>query len=261
MRTGEMMKNNLILKGLCVFLFLFAYQTSVQAAPAACKGPNKNDPGCGEETAPVVAAAVVDSVTVDWFNQALVVRGSGFTGSTDFLLGSSVIPLVKGIVTDTELDIPFAQPLEEIANEVTSQGNYNLEVDGAVQLSVYIESQIIDPAATGCPCEAEWISTSAFTWASAEADCYEITGTDPNDTSDISGTIHTDYPANSVHPQYPVGASFYPGDPDSSVCRLVEVNSDATFVDLVNHRINEIQQVECAEVLKLSVCTTLTTIP
>ena len=90
MRAGEMMKKNLILTELGVFLFLFAYQASVQAAPA-CKGPNKNDPGCAQEAA--AAAAVVDSVTVDWFNQALVVRGSGFTGSTNFLLGSSVIPL------------------------------------------------------------------------------------------------------------------------------------------------------------------------
>ncbi len=132
--------------GAVAFLLMFAFQASLLAAPA-CKGQNKNDPGCE----PAVATAVVDSVTVDWLNQKLVVRGSGFTGSTSFLLGSSTAPLVTTNVTNSQLDIPFAQPGEEIAAEVTLQGNYNLEVDGAVQLSLYIESQVRDLAIIKVP--------------------------------------------------------------------------------------------------------------
>jgi hypothetical protein len=95
-----MMKNNLIFKGLAVLLLLGAFQASVLAAPA-CKGQSKNDPGCNQEVA--AAAVVVDSVTVDWLNEKLVVRGSGLAGATTFVLGNSV-SLAVPIMTDTELD-------------------------------------------------------------------------------------------------------------------------------------------------------------
>lgn len=98
-------------------------------------------------------------------------------------------------------------------------------------------------------------------WGTPSADCLEIQGPSTNDIADISGTIFSDYPAGIVFPQYPIGASFYPGDPDSSVCRLVEVNSDATSTDLVNKRINENQQAACAVELKANVCATLTSFP
>jgi len=239
MRAGEMMKKNLILKGLCVFLFLFAYQASVQAAPA-CKGPNKNNPGCGEETAPVVAAAVVDSVTVDWFNQALIVRGSGLAGATTFVLGNSAA-LGVASVADTELDIPFST---DMATEVTSQGNYNLVVDGTVQLSVFMESLVIDQSATDCPCETDWASELGSLWGPPlnTTDCLET-------AHDIAGTIDdTDF-------SFVIGASFS-ADPDSSVCRLVQINkADASTEDLVNLRINENQQADCAAVLNTYICT------
>jgi len=258
------MKNNLIFKGLCALLLMFAFQASIEAAPD-CKGQKKNDPGCNDPVAPAAVPAAVDSVTVDWLNQVLVVRGSGFTGSTSFLLGSSVTPLATANVTDAQLDIPFAQIGGELAVEVTSQGNYNLEVDGSVQLSVYIESQIIDPAATGCPCEAEWMAAPEVMWSTPtptpSADCYEITGPGSNDVADISGTIHSDYPANIVYPQHPIGASYYPGDPESSVCMLVQVNDDASVDTLVSHRINEIQQAECAAALAFYVCAEVTSLP
>ncbi len=238
MRTGEMMKNNLILKGLCVFLFLFAYQASVQAAPAACKGPNKNDPGCVQEAA--VAAAVVDSVTVDWFNQALIVRGSALAGATTFVLGNSASLGVAG-VTDTELDIPFSA---DMATEVTSQGNYNLVVDGTVQLSVFMESLVIDQLATGCPCDAVWVPVldGLGLWGPLNTDCLET-------ANDIAGTIDdTDF-------SFVIGASFST-DPDSSVCRLVQIDkADASTEDLVNLRINENQQAACATALNANICT------
>ena len=252
MRTGEMMKKNLIFKGLCVLLFMFAFQVSVQAAPP-CKGPNKNDPGCEQEAA--VVAAVVDSVTVDWLNEALIVRGSGFIGSTSFLLGSSVTPLGTADVTGTELNIPFSA---DVAAEVMSQGNYNLVVDGSVQLSVFVESQIIDPAAIGCPCEIDFAWSTAlggFWGPPLITECLEIEGPLANDIADIAGTILSNPPVTTDYPQYPIGASFYPGDPDSSVCRLVQLNADASVDELVNRRINENQQEDCALLLQANICT------
>ncbi len=246
-----MMKYNLIFKGFGVLFLILAFQALVQAAPP-CKGPNKNDPGCA--SAPAVASAVVvESVTVDWLNEKMVVRGSGFTGSTSFLLGSSASPLGTDNVTDAELDLPFNS---DMAAEVTSQGNYNLEVDGSVQLSVFIESQVIDPAATDCRCEMEWVAVLVpdTLWGPQNTDCLEIVGPASNDIADIAGTVLFDPSDDTTFPHYPIGASFYPGDPDSSVCRLVQINADASTVDLVNLRINENQQAACAAALNANIC-------
>jgi len=243
-----MMKNNLVVKGLAVLLLMGAFQASVLAAPA-CKGQKKNDPGCDQEVA--AAAAVVDSVTVDWLNEKLVVRGSGLAGATNFVLGNSV-SLAVASVTDTELDIPFSQ---DMADEVTSQGNYNLLVDGAVQLSVFIESQVIDPLDVGCPCVSSWETELGvgILWNPSvkTTDCIEILGPATNDIADIAGTIIS----GPTDPQYPIGASFYPGIPDDSVCRLVQINTDASQIELVNQRINEVQQAACATALNDNVCT------
>jgi hypothetical protein len=260
MKPGEMMKD-LIFKGFTVFLFLVAFQAAAIAAPP-CKGPNKNDPGCPgadpppeeSEPEPAPGPVVVDSVTVDWLNEKLVVRGSGLTGAGTFLLGSGVTPLVTANLTDAELDIPFSG---DIATEVLSQGNYKLDVDGTIQLSIYIESQIVDPGAGGCPCLTEWTLAPETDWGSPSADCLEISGPGSNDAADISGTIGE----SGVYPQYPIGASFYPGDPDSSVCRLVSVNADASVTELVNYRINETQQAVCAGELATYVCATVTPVP
>lgn len=250
MRLGVAMKYKLVLNGFGVLFFVLAVQASVQAAPP-CKGPNKNDPGCNEEAA-VSGSAVVESVTIDWLNEKIVVRGSGFTGSTSFLLGSSALPLGTANVTDAQLDIPFNF---DMAAEVTSSGNYKLEVDGSVQLSVFIEAQVIDPAATGCPCETDWTTELGPRWGPLNTDCLEIVGPASNDIADIAGTVLFDPMDDTTFPHYPIGASFYPGDPDSSVCRLVQINADASTFHLVNLRINENQQATCAVALNANICT------
>ena len=251
-KLGEMMKKNLMLKGFFALLFIFAVQASVQAAPA-CKGPNKNDAGCAEElpAEPDPVVAVVDSVTVDWLNEKLTVRGSGFAGSTNFLLGSSVTPLVTTVISPTEVDIAFSAVM---AAEVMSQGNYNLVVDGGVQLSVYVESQVIDPADDLCPCETDlaWSTELGGLWGPQNTECLEIVGLLTNDPADIAGTVLSDPPDGT---SYPIGASFYPGDPDNSTCRLVQVDGDESVVELVNRRINETQQEDCALLLQNNICT------
>jgi hypothetical protein len=232
------------------------------AAPPPCKG-NKADPSCDEPVEPPAepaSAAAVDSVTVDWFNQALVVRGSGFSGSTEFLLGGNPTPLATANLTDSLVDLPFDATL---AAEVTTQGNYNLWVNGAVVLSVYIEAAILDPAATGCPCEADWATELGGLWDPPvkDTDCYEIEGPGSNDPADISGTVLSVAGDPTIYPQYPIGASFYPGQPNDSYCALVQVNGDATTAELVNFPVNELQQADCATALKANVCGPVTPLP
>jgi hypothetical protein len=240
-----------LFKRLSIFFFILVVHSSLMAAQP-CKGPNRNDPGCpGAELEPPPPPVVVDSVTVDWLNEKLVVRGSGFTGSTSFLLGSNATPLATAGVTDTELDIPFSSVM---ASEVLSEGNYKLEIDGSMELSVYVESQIIDPGASGCPCQADWSAELGSLWGPENSECLEVVGLLTNDPADIAGTVLTDFTDASVYPHYPIGASFIPGDPDNSVCRLVQVNGDASVDELVNHRINETQQEDCALLLRANIC-------
>ena len=88
-----------------------------------------------------------------------------------------------------------------------------------------------------------------------------MVGAGDNDAADIAGTVLTDPNDPSVYPHFPIGATFLPGDPVSSVCRLVQVNLDATTDDLVNLRINESQQADCAASLKVNVCATTVSAP
>jgi len=247
------MKTSPILTGLGLFLLSYAFAVTSVAAPA-CKGPNKNDPSCINATATTTALA--DSVSVDWFNNKLFVRGSGFTSTTAFVLGGTAVATAN--VTDTQLDIPFSAA---VASEVDTPGNYNLFVDGVMQLTVYIRSQIIDPAATGCVCETGWMTALGSLYTDKVTDCLEVEGPAANDAADISGTILSDAANPDAYPQYPISASFYPGDPDSSVCRLAQVNQDASVVDLTKLRINENQQADCATALKANVCATVTPVP
>jgi len=247
------MKNMATITRLTIFLFTCTFAVAAWSAPA-CKGPNKNDPGCAESQA-LAGSATVDSVTVDWLNQKLVVRGSGFADTTEFLLGGGATPLTKANLTDTQLDLPFNG---DVAAEVLMPGDYNLFVDGAMQLTVYMKSQVIDPAASGCTCSGDWaILLPGSLYTDRVTDCLEIAGTGTNDIADISGTILSDVNDAGVYPQYPIGASFYPGDPENSVCRLVQIDPDATVEDLLTVRINESQQADCAIELKSNVCLTV----
>jgi hypothetical protein len=256
------MKVNTAFKGLGATLLLYIFLVpAVQAAPA-CKGPNKNDPGCpgAEEPPPEPAlpGAVVDSVTVDWFNQVLVVRGLGLSGITSWGLAGFAGPLsVAGGATDTELQIEFDA---DLASEVAGHGSYILNGDGTGQLSVFIESQIIDPGATGCPCTGSWSGTVP-NWGAPQTECVEIEGPGANDAADISGEVLTDPLDPLVYPHFLVGASFYPGEPDDSVCRLVQLDGDLAVTDLENVRINETQQADCRTVLAANACSPITTVP
>lgn len=246
-----------------LFSGLLALNGPASSAPA-CKGPNKYNAGCPdastapapEEPAPAAAPVVVDNATVDWFNQKIILRGNGLDGAAQFILGGSS-PLIPDSVADAVAEFNFNSAL---AGEVDRAGNYVLKVDGVSVLSLFIKSEVIDPGASGCPCAVDWANelSALGLWVQSDTtQCLEIPGPETNDLADIAGTILSD-PENPVAPQYPIGAAFVPGDPISSVCRLVRVNSDGSQSDLVNLRINEGQQASCAETLKTNVCATST---
>jgi hypothetical protein len=226
------MQKSTFCRGTGLALFLAMFSANALAAPA-CKGPNKNDPGCdepaAEEPAPTPGTPVVDSATVD------------------------CAALAATTVSSSEVEIPFDA---DVAAEVSTQGNYLLNVDGTDVLSIYIKSQIIDTAATGCPCEADWASDLGVLglWGPLDTQCLEIEGLGTNDAADIAGTVLSVPNDPATYPQFPIGAAFIPGDPISSVCRLVQVEGDATTTDLVNMRINENQQATCATSLKSHIC-------
>jgi hypothetical protein len=230
----------------------------VTAAPA-CKGPNKNDPGCDTTSAPEEPAAepavagLIDSATVDWSNQRVRVRGSGLSGVAQFTIGGSAV-LAEANESDTQLDLLFDAAM---AAAVTLEGSYALKADGADVISIYFKSQVVDPAATGCPCETDWTEELGGLWGTPQTECVEILGPGSNDVADIAGTVLTDYTDPTVYPQFPVGASFTPGDPVDSSCRLVRIDGDATTTELVNIRVNESQQADCAASLKLHVCASI----
>lgn len=250
------------IRGLSASLLLFVFTTSSLMAAPPCKGPNKNEPGCpGTEDPPpppesLLAANMVDSVTVDWLNLVLVVRGTGIDAATDWFLGGSPSLSNVTVIDANTVEIGFDA---DLAAEVQGAGSHLLTADGSVQLTVYSEYQIIDPAASGCPCQGIWAAQIPDWVGPTDTVCLEVEGLVTNDPVDISGTYTPADPL--LDPQYAFGASFYPGEPGNSVCRLVQINPDLSTADLVNLQINENQQVQCRTALDTNACSSITTLP
>ena len=239
---------------------------SVSNTATASGTPEQGSLTSPSDTATVTAvvippsSAIVESVTVDWFNLVFIIRGSGFAGDTEFSLGGSptLLDPVPGSFTDIYAELPFNGA---VASEALSQGNYNLIVDGAVALTIYIEHPIIDPAATGCPCQGAWEFELVAFWGTPKTECVEILGPEASDIADISGTVLTNPEVVETSPHYPIGASFYPGEPAESYCALVAVSDDLSINEIVNIPINELQQAECATLIRTNVCDIVTEVP
>jgi len=245
---------------LVIFLLVAAviYSTATMAAPA-CKGPNKNDPGCAEPAPepepPPADPIVVESVSVDWFAGKMILRGSGLSADPlAVTIGGSADDLTNEPVSDSQLELPFDSVF---AAEVNQAGNYVLQVAGNVIGAIYFKGAVVDADATGCPCEDGW-SQAPIGWGSQSAQCAAI---DTVGQQDLAATIYTNPDDTLVYPQFPIGAAFVAGDPARSVCRLVQVGSDATVTDLVLEPINQDQQSECAALLTANICDTVTVVP
>jgi len=239
---------------------------SVSNTATASGTPEQGSLAPPSDTATVTAvvippsSAIVESVTVDWFNLVFIIRGNGFTVDTEFSIGGSpaLLDPVPGSFTESYAELPFN---DAVASEVLNQGNYNLIVDGAVALTLYIEYPIIDPDATGCPCLAAWESEPALNWGTQVTECVEIVGPGTNDTADISGTVLADPLEFETYPHYPIGASFHPGEPAESYCALVAVSDDLSINEIVNVPVNELQQEECATLIRNNICASVTEVP
>ncbi len=237
-----------------------AFLTAPAFAAPNCKGPSKNDPGCVEEPPPeepplAAVSTVVDSVTVDWPNQKLIVRGVDLDTVAAFTLGGSGA-LTTGTVAAGEVELLFDAAM---ATEVSSGGSYALQFDGVDAISIYFVAAVVDPAATGCPCDVDWAAALGGRWGADDTACYSLSsGSD----ADIAGTVLSDPLDPAAYPQYPIGAAYYADNPAGSVCRLVEVTDVDPFEqDLVNERINASQQADCAALLQTNVCATTEAFP
>jgi hypothetical protein len=234
---------------------LLALTHSWALGAPACKGPNKYSDGCpaAEEPVAAVASPVVDSTTVDWANEKIIVRGSDLDTVTAFTLGGSVLVAI-GATSPTEVELLFDNTM---AGEVAGVGSYSLKADGTDAISIHFISSVVDPAGIACPCELDWaaeLGVGVLWGAEKTTACYEITS--PG-VADLAGIVLTDPNDPSVYPQYPIGASYYAADPVSSSCRLIQINDADPFQqEVVNIRINANQQADCAVALQFYICAT-----
>ncbi len=137
-----------------IILILLTSLTAVNAAPAPCKGPNKNDPGCPADVPVVVTSPPVkiNSAYIEWFDEKIVVTGDfDFTIPATTVTLSGITPINPENVSSSSFEIPFDSDTAGIAGK----GNHRLIVDDGTtssEISLYIEGQIIDKDLIGCPC-------------------------------------------------------------------------------------------------------------
>ena len=112
-----------------------------------CSGPHKNDPGC--LVSALSPAISVNSATVDWLNEEIIVRGANFSASTTITIAGQ--PATIGNQTTDQIEIPFDAAIAGIP-----KGNHNLVVNDAPSsstssMSIFFKAEIIDQALAGCP--------------------------------------------------------------------------------------------------------------
>ena len=260
--------SNLATKMLAILLMEFAFLSTLYAHgdhSVPCSGPHKNDPVCVAPPAPPPPAITVNSATVDWLSEKIIVRGENFSVSTTITLAG--LPATTSYQSADQIDILFDAAIAGIP-----KGNHNLVVNDAPSastgaMSLFVKAEIIDQALAGCPCETDWSTELGALWDPLDppgltTECFEISG-GPGNPEDIAGTILTDSADPAIYPHYPIGAAFT-NDPDESVCQLTRVSSplDPTAVtDLVKERINSQQQGACRAALIANVCGTITPWP
>lgn len=253
--------SHVTIKILVIFLMGFTILGKLYAHgdhSSPCSGPHKNDPVCLAPPAP--PAISVNSATVDWLNERIVLGGENFSASTTVTIAG--ISATIDSQTADRIEIPFDAAIAGML-----KGNHNLIAnDGpsssTSSLSLYVKAEIMDKDAPGCPCETDWISQLGALWGTPSTECFEIAG-GPNNPVDIAGTILTNSTDPSVYPHFPIGAAFT-AEPSESVCQLTRVSTplDPTAVtDLVKTRINRLQQGVCRTALSNYVCSTITPVP
>jgi hypothetical protein len=119
--------------------------------------------------APAALAVELHSIHILREDNKILVRGADLDLVSSVLLGGSPVPIIP--VSPFEFEIPFGT---EVYGAIAWEGSYNLVVDDALRLSVYIDGPITappPPPPTGgpdCPCITGWASSAIpqdnFTW-------------------------------------------------------------------------------------------------
>jgi hypothetical protein len=201
-------------------------------------------------TAPAAYAQALHSVSVDRANETIVVRGSGFDGSTTFTLGGVAVTTAN--VTPSQLDIPFGT---DVADAVQWRGSYRLVANDSVWISVYVAAPIEapgdpppppppPPAGTDCPCIAGWeasgIPKDNWTWCTRYFDGTQESLSGQRDNWFISIALD------------PYNLYFDPVDPGNSVsyCALHD-GTDWTVAEPV---VNQDQFDDCEYWMWINIC-------
>lgn len=250
--------NNITARVLVMLLMEFMFLGTLHAHgdhSVPCSGPHKNDAAC--IAAPLPSAISVNSATVDWLNERIIVRGENFSAGTTVTIAG--LPATIDSQTADQLEIPFDAAIGGLP-----KGNHNLIADDGPSsstnsISLFLKAEIIDKFVGGCPCEANWGSELGALWGQKLTECYEITGGAGNPI-DIAGTVLTNSTDPSEYPHYPIGAAFT-AEPNESVCQLSQVSTPldpSAVTDLVKTRINRLQQGACRTALADNICKTIT---
>jgi hypothetical protein len=225
-----------------------------------CSGPHKDDPGC-DVVPPPPDPISINSTSIDWLNEKIIISGQNFSASTTVSIGG--LPATIGSQSVNQIEIPLDAAIAGIV-----KGNHNLVIDdlpsaSSSAISLFVKAELINKDATGCPCGVVWATELAgLGWGTPGTNCFEIAG-NPGDPVDFTGTILTNPVDPAVYPHYPIGAAFT-AEPEESVCRLTRVTSPLdpeAVADLVKIRINREQQTSCREEMALNVCNSITPIP
>lgn len=263
---------NIILKGVAVLLIEFLFISG--AYSASCKGPHANDPGCTTPQAPTASPISINSVSVDWLNQRILVVASNASLNT-----SDITATVAGS-TATVSEIIDQSSTQQVVLQFPSttlpKGNHLLVLDdssssSSASISIYLKGDMVDPALIGCPCEP----TSGTGWSSTLSTlvpdlwnkgttttnttgnvCYELDPGGSGNPVDIAANILSNPDDSTAYPVYPIGAAFT-DDPNESVCQLTKVDESGAM-NLVKMRINRQQQTACRNILADNICNLIT---
>ena len=108
-------------------------------------------------------AQEIHSASVDTSTETVIVRGSGFTVSTELRIGGVLV--ANDYVNGNRLEIPFS---EDLSNAAQWRGSYRLTANDNAWISVYASAPIPGPApppppppppgpgGSDCPCIADW---------------------------------------------------------------------------------------------------------
>ena len=255
--------NNIFIKGVAVLLIQFLFING--AYSASCKGRHANDPGCITSSATSASPIVINSVSIDWLNEIIIVYGSNFSGSTTVNIAGALATISNQ--TSTQLEIAFPS---------LSKGNHNLVVSDSSSsssdsISFFAKGEMVDPSLIGCPCEPTsgtgWSSTlgplglwnkGTTTTNTTGTVCYELVPGGSGNPVDIAATILSNPDDPTAYPLYPIGAAFTE-DPNESVCQLTEVD-ESGVTNLVQERINRQQQTACRNILADNICNSITNV-